>query len=111
MRQMLIAFAASLATSGVHASDLDLNDPASLCAIMAERHNWAQGSEAIANCSCSMGELQKAMTPSLFEITMRWQLDPSSLDSILPEGMGVAEFYDTVGPKFGAAEEVCGSMR
>ncbi len=100
-----------LTTCSGQASEFDLNDHASLCAQMAKTHNWADGSSALSNCPCSMAELQETMTPDLFEVTMRWQLDPTNLPTLLPTGMGVSEFYDTVGPAFGLVEAKCGPMR
>ncbi|MFV2051585.1 hypothetical protein [Aliiroseovarius sp. YM-037] len=93
------------------ADEFDPNDHAGLCAQMAEKHEWADGSNAVSNCPCSMEKLQAAMSPERFEITIKWQLDPSSLSDLLPQDMNTAQFYDTVGPLFGAIEAKCGHMR
>lgn len=100
-----------LTACGGHASEFDLNDHATLCAQMAKTHDWSDSSNAVSNCPCSMAELQKTMTPELFEITMKWQLDPAKLSNILPADMSVAVFYDTVGPAFESVEAKCGTMR
>ena len=36
------------------ADEFDPNDHAALCAQMAEKHGWADGSNAASNCPCSM---------------------------------------------------------
>lgn len=111
MRTTIVTLIAILATHSSYASDFDPDDHAAICAQMANAHHWSASSNAVSNCPCSMTELQKAMTPELFETTMNWQLDPSSLADILPESMSVSEFYDAVGPAFGATEATCGPMR
>lgn len=111
MRIYTAILIASCAASSGYANEIDPDDHASLCAQMAQAHDWPEGSNAVLNCQCSMAELQKLMAPELFLTTLKWQLDPAALPNILPVSMSVANFYDTVGPAFGAVESVCGPMR
>ncbi|MDE9451560.1 hypothetical protein J3R80_13885 [Aliiroseovarius sp. Z3] len=110
MRLSTILIALLTATTS-HAETIDLDDPTAFCARMAQVYDWSDDSEAVANCPCSFTGLKDQMTPEIFEITLNWQLDPATLRNGLPEGMTIANFYDTVAPVFGAVEQNCGPMR
>ncbi|MCK0140508.1 hypothetical protein [Aliiroseovarius sp. F47248L] len=110
MRISTILIAILIATTS-HADTIDLDDPSAFCSQMAQVYDWTDDSEAVANCPCSFAGLKDQMTSELFEITIQWQLDPAILRNGLPDGMTIANFYDTVAPVFGAVEQSCGPMR
>lgn len=110
MRHMMILIALGAATAG-QAQPIDPDDPDGFCARMAGVYDWADTSDAVANCPCTFAGLKDQMTPEIFAITVQWQTNPSTLSGNLPDGMSVENFYDTVRPIFGAVEADCGPMR
>lgn len=111
MRKLVTAILLAGAIPAMTFAETDKNDHAALCAELAETHGADPASNLVANCPCSMAELQKTMPADLYEITVKWQLDPDSLPDLLPTGTSTAVFYEGAHAAFDAAESVCGPMR